>query len=50
MIKPTTDASTIQPQPYEPPALVVLGSVAAITLSANQGSVDDFKGRDRKFR
>lgn len=50
MNMPTTDIITIQPQPYQPPALIVLGSVAAITLSANQGSVDDFKGRDRKFR
>jgi len=50
MIKPTIETIAIAPQPYEPPSLVVLGSVAAITLSSNQGSIDDFRGRDRKAK
>ena len=48
MIKPTNETIAIDQQPYEPPSLVLLGSVAAITLSSNRGSIDDFKGRDQR--
>ena len=44
MSDPTTSAD----HTYEPPAMVVLGSVEAITLSARVGSYSDFKGRDSK--
>lgn len=41
-------SSTTQVRAYEPPALVVLGSVEAITLSSHAGSFSDMKGRTTK--
>lgn len=35
-------------QAYEPPVIVVLGTVEQITLSARSGSYSDFKGRATK--
>lgn len=33
---------------YQPPAVTVIGTVEAITLSARSGSYSDFKGRSDK--
>lgn len=44
----TSDANARAAREYEPPALVVLGSVEAITQSSRVGSYSDFKGRDSK--
>lgn len=38
------------PDAYEAPALLVLGSVEAITLSKKLGSVSDFRGRRNRRR
>lgn len=48
MSMPGTDSAANEPSAYEPPALIVLGSVEAITLSSVRGSFSDFKGRAAK--
>lgn len=48
MIMPTTEQTPVAPRAYTPPVLVVLGSVEAITKSSNNGSINDFKGRENK--
>jgi hypothetical protein len=45
---PDAASNSTLPAAYEPPAIVVLGSVAAITLSSQSGSISDFKGRTNK--
>lgn len=44
----TTETGTMQQHAYVPPALVVLGSVEAITLSSQTGSFSDMKGRTNR--
>lgn len=47
MIKPTTD--TTSARAYQPPSLVVLGSVEKITLGGH-GSFPDLSGLSKKLK
>ncbi|MEO6715313.1 MAG: lasso RiPP family leader peptide-containing protein [Mycobacteriales bacterium] len=45
-----TAPPTAEARAYEPPAVVVLGSVEAVTLSSRNGSISDFRGRQNRAK